>query len=396
MLKYASQFSDRIKFSFECNANIAVNIDEPTIDSDAMIMGHLIFNLQFESFSLTTLALFALSNFQNRMIDEFAGIDAEFREITLKNIEDDELANTEDHLFKEYATSLAFSNPDYKNQLEMIYDVPMIEYKLKRDLFAKTCKISVDKDEIEPYIFVDEKMGIGSKLEIIAENLGTKGKLSSSSKKNMRELIKICEGSDKRLRRGVYRDLRKIINAVSGEMINDKNKTIGDMIFITPNLKVHELFHLIKLGEIYRVFELLEYRLYDIILDDNLSPVYKAEISPKDRNIRKLLEKFRDIEGKYEKYKIRLIEVLNVFVLRLMESFSDNFASMTVIEMIEYSEVGDTYMALGEKRKIKKVIEYLNKVPLSQLEAVYRHLLKDVHGMFKEKKMKSQEDSQEE
>lgn len=381
MLQMADTYQERIKFAFECNANIQVNITPSTIDNDELIMGHLIFNLDYIDFSLTTLALIALANFQNQVIEEFGGDFCEPTRIALKNLDKADLIDIEETDFSEYVLSLAYNNPDYRNQREIVYDLPMISYKLKRDLFAKASRISVDKDQIEKFIFEDEKMGIGNKIEIIRQNLGDKEELSAEARKAMKELVRVCRGQNEYQKRAVYKDLRKIVNSIASEMINDKSKTVADIVMIYPNLRVQNAFQRFRLDEMFKVYEVLEFYLKDLIMKDNLSPVFKQQIDNKDKNVRGIKKYFKELKLRH---KERLIWLLSQFVLRTMESFNDNMAQMTVEDLILYSEIGDEYSTFAEKRG-KKVCKYLNRLQISKLEAMYKNLAAEFDSARKSK-----------
>lgn len=382
ILQMVEIYQERVKFAFECNNEIQVNISEQTISNDELVMGHLIFNLDYLDFSLPTLALIALANFQNGVIQDFGeGLVPEGR-LAMKNVEKADLFDIDEVKFDDYVIAQAFSNPDYKNQREIVYDLPMIMYHLKRDLFARVSRISVDKDEIEKFIFEDEKMGIGKKIRVIAENLGKKEKLSSESRGALKKLIKICHGQNEHQKRCVYKDLRKVVNSVASEMINDPEKTVSDIISIYPNLRVQMLFHRFRLDEIYTVYERLEFFLKDFIIKDNLSPLFLEEIDNKDRNVRFAKQKFNELK---HKYRVRLVRFLSRFVLRTMESFGDNLASSTVEDMIMYSEVGDEYSEFTQG-KGRKVCKYINKLKISKLVALYKSLSSEMQSEHKRQK----------
>jgi hypothetical protein len=346
-----------------------VNIDEDTINNDELIMGHLIFNLEFLDFSLTSLALIALSKFQNDIINQYSNSPETHDVIKLKNVERDELININQNDLDFYAKSYAYSNPEFKNQREMVYDVSMIEHLLKDDLFSKIVRINVDKEEIEKYNFSDEKMGIGNKIEIIGEILGTDSKLSGDSKKAWKALQKKCKEGNQYEQRGVYKDLRKIIFAVSNEIINDGEKTIADIIQITPNLKVDRLFDNIKLKELYTLFDRLEFDLKDIIMEDNISPVYKAQIPETDQIFTSIKRRFRRLDFRYMK---KMVKVFGKVVLRTMESFTDNCAQMGIGDMISYSDAGELYTKMAGSNRYKRICDKLNDIEICKLEFIYK------------------------
>lgn len=320
------------------------------------LLGHLVLSEHQNEFANSIIVLSSIIPKFNELFASCFGEECMERahEISIKNFSEEKLRFFPETRFQKMIFDEGMANTEFSKQEEILFDFEKIEAKLEKKLKRKLVRVQFDKDSIKKFKEVGENESIGETIEKFQRLRGSENSETSGYTDKLREFSRRLDYIEKS-------KLVEFYNVLVFVMQKNKKKTIDSELTLGRFIKKKKLFllwdfskmEMIKLKDVYPLFEKIESKIVTEYFIPRLNPIYQNSSDELDKPALKNL-----IIKVDKQHRVQLQNCLVSLFARHSNSLTMDSADYLLKDYIPYSPVSDKFEPISEEDRIINLLNF--------------------------------------